>query len=174
MNWELIGQIIGIIAPVLTVISYQLNTKRSVMLVLTGATVAICINYFLLGATSGFVLNVVGLARNICCIFVKEKSKGSYIVGGVFALVMCILGVFSWQGIHSLLIIVGLAINTVFMALGNPQRLRQSILLTSTLILLYNVIEFTLGGIVNELLAISSSVVGIIRFREGAEKSKKI
>ena len=59
-----------------------------------------------------------------------------------------------------------LAINTVFMALGVPQWLRKSILLTSMLILIYNILEFSVGGMINEVLAISSVVVGIVRFRK--------
>ena len=170
MPWEIIGQIIGILAPILTVISYQMNTKRSVLAVLTGATVATCVSYLMLGATSGFVLNLVCLARNVCCFFVKEKTKGSYVIATVFAIAMCVLGATSWQGIHSLLIIAGLAINTVFVALGVPMWLRKSILLTSTLVLIYNIIEFTVGGIVNELLAIGSAAIGIVRYRKDAEK----
>ena len=77
---------------------------------------------------------------------------------------MCVLGATSWQGIHSLLIISGLAINTVFVALGVPQWLRKSILLTSTLVLIYNIIEFSVGDIANEVLAIASAIVGIVRF----------
>ena len=169
MTLEILGQIIGIIAPILTVVSYQMNTKRSVLIALSGATVATCISYFLIGATSGFALNIACLIRNACCFFVKEKTKGSYVIGGVFAIIMCVLGAMSWQGIHSLLIIAGLAINTVFVALGVPMWLRKSILLTSTLVLIYNLIEFTVGGIVNELLAIGSSVVGIIRYRNNAK-----
>ena len=167
---EIIGQLIGIAAPILTVISYQMNTKRSVLLTLTGATVATCISYFLLGATSGFVLNIACLLRNFCCFFVKEKTKGSYIIAAVFAVIMSILGIYSWQGIHSLLIIAGLVINTVFVSIGVPQWLRKSILLTSTLVLIYNIIEFSVGGSANEALAIGSSVVGIIRFRKSREK----
>ena len=170
---ELIGQIIGILAPILTVISYQLNTKRSILIALTGATVATAVSYFLLGATSGFVLNVVCLVRNLFCFFVKEKTKGAYLVGGIFAVLMCILGAFSWQGIHSLLSIAGLAINTVFVAIGVPNWLRKSILLTSTMVLIYNIVEFTVGGIANEALAIISAAVGILRYRKCGEKIEK-
>lgn len=167
MLWEIIGQIIGIIAPILTVVSYQMNTKRSVLIALSGATLATCISYMLIGATSGFVLNVVCLIRNLICFFIKEKTVGAYTIAITSAVIMCVIGAFSWQGPHSLLIIVGLVINTVFVSLGVPQWLRMSILLTSTLVLIYNVIEFTFGGIANEALAIGSSVVGIIRFRKG-------
>ena len=166
MDQEIIGQALSIIAPILTVISYQFNSKTNVLLALTGATLATCIAYLLLEATSGFVLNAVCLIRNAFCFFVKEKTKGSYIVGGVFAASMCVFGAFSWQGLFSLLIIAGLAINTVFVALGDPQWLRKSILLTSTLVIIYNIIVFSIGGIINEALAIASSVVGIIRFQK--------
>ena len=71
----------------------------------------------------------------------------------------------------SLLIIVALAANTVFLSFGNPQLLRKSILATSSLVLLYNIFVFSLGGIANEALAIGSSVVGIFRFRQETRKN---
>ena len=79
------------------------------------------------------------------------------------------LGVLSWQGPISLLIIIALAVNTVFLSFGNPQLLRYSILFTSTAILIYNVYVFTIGGIANEAVAIISSVVGIIRFKKSTD-----
>ena len=84
------------------------------------------------------------------------------------------LGALSWQGPISLLVIIALALNTMVMSLGKPQLLRQSVLLTSSMILVYNIFVFSLGGIVNESVAIVSSAIGIVRFvankkREGAE-----
>ena len=70
----------------------------------------------------------------------------------------------SWQGPISLLVIIALAINTIVMSLGKPQRLRESVLLTSSMVLVYNIFVFSLGGIVNESVAIVSSVIGIVRF----------
>ncbi|MBQ8408496.1 MAG: YgjV family protein [Clostridia bacterium] len=171
MIQEIIGQLIGIVAPILTIITYQLNTKNKMFTVLTAATVCTCVSYLLLGATSGFVLNIVCIVRNICYCLQKEGTRGMYISGGIFAAVMCALGAFSWQGTHSLLIIAALAINTVYMSFGKPQLLRKSILLTSTLVLIYNIIEFSLGGIINESLALGSAVVGIVRFWKEPKKN---
>ena len=84
MYRELIGQIIGIIAPIMTVISYQLNTKKKVLFVLSAATVATCISYLLLGATVGFALNIVCLLRNICCFF-SYGAKRMCGYGSVFS-----------------------------------------------------------------------------------------
>ena len=79
---------------------------------------------------------------------------------------MAVVGAFSWQGPISLLIIIALIINTFFLSLGNPQKLRYSILFTSTMVIIYNAYVFTIGGLMNETIAIISSIIGIIRFRK--------
>ena len=166
MTQEIIGQIIGIVAMVITAISYQVNTKKSLLFIQTLATAATCISYLFLGASSGFLLNIVCIMRNIFFYFQKEGTKGIYISTSVFMAFMAVLGAFSWQGPISLLIIIALVVNTFFLSLGKPQVLKYSILLTSSMILIYNVYVFTIGGILNESIAIASAAVGIFRFRK--------
>ncbi|MBR6709049.1 MAG: YgjV family protein [Clostridia bacterium] len=166
MDPNIIGQILGIFAPILTVVTYQMNTKKSLLIVLTSATVCTCLSYLLLGATSGFSLNIVCVLRNLCFYFQHEGSKANTVSALLLAAVMVIFGALSWQGPISLLIMIALAINTICMSLGNPQRLRKSILLTSSLVLIYNVVVFSIGGMINESLAIGSAIVGIIRFKQ--------
>jgi predicted membrane protein len=106
--------------------------------------------------------------RNGVFFFFDKNQKGmAYrIAAALLAICMVVLGVLSWQGWVSLLIIVALALNTLFMAFGTPQRLRQSVCFTSALVLAYNICVFSVGGIMNEALAIISSVVGILRYRK--------
>ena len=162
----IIGQVLGIAATIITGISYQMNSKRSLLLVQTIATLCTCLAYLFLGAASGFALNIVCIVRNVVFYFQKNTGKGPLLTASLLALCMVVIGAFSWQGPVSLLIIVALAANTVFLSFGDPQLLRKSILGTSTMVLLYNVFVFSLGGIANESLAIISSIVGIIRFRK--------
>ena len=163
---QIIGQALGILATVITIISYQMNTKRSLLLVQTAATACTCLAYLFLGAASGFALNVVCIIRNVVFYFQKDSGKAHTLTALTLALAMVVLGILSWQGPVSLLIITALAANTVFLSFGNPQLLRKSILGTSTLVLLYNIFVFSLGGIANEALSIVSSLVGILRFRQ--------
>ena len=166
----ILGQALGILATVITVISYQMNTKRSLLLVQTTATACTCLAYLFLGASSGFALNTVCIVRNIVFYFQKEHKKVN-IPAVLLALAMVGMGLLSWQGPVSLLIIAALAANTLFMSVGDPQLLRKSVLVTSTMILLYNILVFSLGGIANEGLSVISSAVGIVRFRR--EKTEK-
>lgn len=168
---QIVGQILGILATIITGISYQMNTKRSLLLVQTAATACTCLAYLFLGAASGFALNVVCIIRNVVFYFQKGSGKGHMIPALLLATAMVVLGALSWQGPVSLLIIAALAANTVFLSFGNPQLLRKSILGTSSLVLLYNIFVFSLGGIANESLAIVSSLVGIVRFRQETQET---
>lgn len=172
---EIIGQALGIVATVITVISYQVNRKRALLAVQSAATLSTCLGYLFLGAISGFALNIVCLVRNGVFFALNRNQKG--ILYRVFALLlsaaMVVLGVLSWQGPVSLLIIVALMLNTLFMAFGTPQVLRKSVCFTSALVLLYNVFVFSIGGIMNEGLAIASSVVGILRYRKEKQPDPK-
>lgn len=174
MTKEIVGQILSFIAMAITFSSYQVNTKSKLLITQTLATVFTCASYLFLNAMSGFVLNIVCIVRNIAFYFQNEKSKFNYVSACIFAVAMAFLGVLSWQGYISLLIIVALAINTIFLSLGKPQLLRKSILLTSSLILFYNIFVFSLGGILNETIAIVSSIVGIIRFHKENNKQQQV
>ena len=78
--------------------------------------------------------------------------------------VMGVVGAVFWEGYLSLILIVALVANTFFIALGRPQILRYSIIVTSTLCLIYNIVIFSIGGILLEAISVISAIVGAIRF----------
>ena len=166
MAGEIIGQAFGIATTVLSALSYQANTKKKLLFIQSSAIICICISYLLLGADSGFALNLVCLIRNILFYFIKEKTKPYYVATAIIILLISAVGALSWQGPISLLIILALVINTYFISLGKPQLLRYSLFLTCVMVLIYNVEFHSVGGILNEILSMVSAVIGIIRFRK--------
>jgi len=163
----LIGQAFGILSVILTFVTYQCKGKRSLLLAQTSASAAMILHYLFLGASTGCMLNVICVLRNIVYFFKDKRPLDSPVIPYILAVIMGVVGAFSWNGLPSLLIISALMINTVFLA-RSPQSLRKSILLTSSLILIYNIFNFTIGGIINEAVAIVSSAIGIYRFRKKA------
>lgn len=163
------GQILGWTAALFTFLSYQCKSHKKLLAVQTLSTVSICISYLFLGAWSGMLLNVVCLIRNFI-IFRKDIKIFSYKCWAyILAAVMAVVGIFSWQGPISILMIVALAINTIFLYFPNVQNLRKSIILTSTMVIIYNAYFSVWGGVANEAIAITSSIIGIIRFRSKKE-----
>ena len=171
----LIGQILGFIAPIITFVSYQVNSKKKLLILQTAATLTTCLSYLLLGASSGFALNIVCIIRNVAFFFQDSKSRMNMISACILAAVMGGLGFLSWEGPISLLVIFALAANTIFMSFGDAQLLRKSVICTSSMILIYNfcIPNPTIGGIINESVAIVASIIGIIAFvKMKKEKTK--
>ena len=94
MPQQIIGQALGIIGTILTFVSYQAKTKRSLLIIQSSATLCICISYLLLGATAGFALTVVSLVRNAVFYMQKEKTRAAYVSAGILALAMTVVGFF--------------------------------------------------------------------------------
>jgi hypothetical protein len=161
-----IGQAFGILATLITLLSYQTNSNKRLLAIQTAATLSNCLSYLFLQAYSGFALNIVCILRNLVYYFQKPKTTVNRLSALLLASAMIPLGALSWQGPVSLLIISALALNTLIMSLGNPQLLRKSILLTSTMVLIYSCSVFSIGSILNESLAIISSIIGIVRFHK--------
>lgn len=164
---EIIGQVLGVVAMILFCLSYQTNTKRGLLIVQTAGATSICLSYLFLGAMSGFALNIICVTRNIIYYFINNRPRLTLGISIGLALAMGAVGALSWEGPISLLIILPLMANTVFMSFGNPQLLRKSVVLTSSTILVYDIFVFTIGGIISESLSVISSIIGIIRYRKG-------
>ena len=162
----IIGQIISVVAVLITFLTYQMRSTRGIMLTLSAATVVACIAYAILGGTTALWLNIVGIVRNICYTF-ERKNKFVYIsLPILLALIMTVMSVFLWEGYHSLFFVVGLALNTLALGYFSPNNLRKSLLLTCSLILIYNLFVPSIGGAINEIVAITSAIVGLIRYRK--------
>jgi len=167
---DLTGQILGWLAALLTFLSYQHKDHKKLIVIQSLSTLSICISYLFLNAWSGMLLNVVCLVRNF--IIYKKNLKifsysfWPYLLSGI----MGIMGAISWQGPMSLLIVVALAANTLFLYFPNVQNLRKSVLVTSTMILIYNVYYTVWGGVANEMIATVSSMIGIYRYKDAKKQ----
>jgi asparagine N-glycosylation enzyme membrane subunit Stt3 len=122
-----------------------------------------CLQYLLIGAYSGFALNIVCIIRNVLfCHRDKRLLSGKWMPFAM-AVVMAAVSALSWEGYHSIIIVAGLMINTVCMAFCDAQGLRKSILVTCPMVIVYNVIERSYSGIISESVSLCSAIIGIIR-----------
>ncbi len=163
---EIIGQALGIICVLLGFVNYQLKTHKQVLYVNILTVACFSLHYFLIGAYVGMALNGVAVLRNIVYYFTGKNEKNNKIAATIFTVIMGAMGALSWQGAYSILIILGLMINSYCMSLQNPNALRKSILVSSPLVLLYNFFVLSIGGIVYESVGMLSAVIGLLRYKE--------
>lgn len=171
IDWiMLIGQILGIVAVILGFITYQMRSPKALLIVNLITCGVFCAHYLLIGAISGFVLNALGIVRNLVYTNRDKKIFSSPVWPYIFAVIMLIAGLVTWQDWRTILMICALVINSVCLSLKNAQHIRYSLLITCPLVMLYDILVHSYGGIVYEGMSIVSAVIGIIRFRRQKEK----
>ncbi|MBQ9859932.1 MAG: YgjV family protein [Clostridia bacterium] len=162
---EIIGQMFGILAMVFSILTWQMNSHKKMMVMQIICASTFVVHYVLLGAYTGAVVNGVAVVRNI--IFYHREKKIFSGVGWVilFAALMAVCGAVSGyrEGWISLFMIVGMVINTLSLSCTNPQLVRKIILCSSPLMLVYNILTISIGGIINESLSMCSAVSALIR-----------
>ena len=166
----LIGQIVGIVAIIFGFVSYQVKTKRMLLFMQGVVAFLFCTHYALLGAYTGLSMNVVALIRNIVYNKVNQGSRAGRLMPIIFIVILCGISIITWEAWYSLFAICGIVVNTYCMSFKNPQNVRKSIFISSPLVLCYNVFSWSVGGIIYEMVAIASSLIGFLRNREKSVK----
>ncbi len=161
---EVLTQIIGIAAMIFSVFSFQMNRHKHIMIMQILATSLFGLQYFLLGAYTGMAVDAVAVVRGIVFYNKDKKWASSNIWIAVFIIMFIVSGIFTWQGPSSLLMTGAMILNTFSFSFTKPKLVRSTILISSPLVLIYNIITGSIGGIINEICVELSSVVGLLRY----------
>ena len=177
---EMIAQGFGIVAMAMNCLSYQHKNRRTVLLFQLIGSVLFAVNFFMLGAFAGALLNAVGITRAL--VFINKERLNArhpawliaysclYILS--YVLVFTVFGKEPTVGnlIVELLPVVGMVLTTISFRYDDACAIRRFGLFNSPLWLAYNLFCFSIGAIICESISIISIVVGILRFDR--QKSK--
>jgi len=160
---QVVGQGMGMLAVVLGFACFQMRTQKKLLILQTLSIVAFCLHYYLIGAVSGLVTNIIGIVRNMAYYHREKGVFSGRWVPVFFAILLGVGGLFSWEGFETLFVVAGVVIHTLCLSLKDPQMIRRSVLVSSPLLLIYNILVLSIGGIVFEAAAILSSLIGLWR-----------
>ena len=167
MKPETLGQIISIAGMILTVSSFQLKTRKKILLFQTLGSSLWLISYLLLGTWAGVYINLVFLIRNVIFYFRQDKKWAQSIAWLPIMAAACIAaGVIGYKTPWDLLPVVGAVIGTFSMYMSNENMLRVLKLGESPCWLIYNSSIPNIGGIICEVCSLTSLIVGLIRYRK--------
>ena len=167
---DILGQIISVIGMVLTILSFQMKTRKQILVMQTVGSSFFLLSYLMLGSWTGVCLNGVFLVRNIVFYFGKDKawarSKLWLPVLLVAAVAAGAVGYHSWLDI---LPIIGSIFGTFALYMTDENMLRLLKLGDSPCWLIYNCTVPSTGGIICEVFNIISIIVGLIRYKKPKE-----
>lgn len=172
---EIIGQIFGIIGLFIFVSSFQSNNSRKLVLIQGIGGLMFFINFLLIGAYGGAFFNLTVLVRGL--LYSKKDGKLwkpilvelLFTAAYVYSLFLIKDDIF--QIILTTLPFLSLFIMSILMWKENGKTIRYfQIAALSPTWLIHNIFNFTLGGIITEILNIVSASVSLVRFKD--ENSK--
>ena len=155
MDWiMLIGQALGVVAVILGFVTYQMKSPKALLIVNLITCGVFCLHYLLIGAISGAVMNGLGILRNVVYTNRDKKIFSSPAWPFIWAAVMLVAGLITWQDWRSVLMVCALVINSMALSMKNAQHIRYSLLITCPLVMIYDVLLHSYGGIVYEGMSI--------------------
>ena len=170
---ELIAQAIGIIAMMFNILSYQGKKQRTVITMQLLGSSLFAINFLMLGATVGGILNIIAAVRAILFIF-SDKLKAhkiywlivftaSYIA--VYVLTFTLFGkeATPLNLIIEILPVIGMLSLDIGYRLKDSASIRKCGLVSSPSWLIYNFAVGSWGAIICEIITLASIFVGMLR-----------
>ncbi len=170
----IIAQALSIIAMFFNCISYLQKKKSTLLICQLVGSIFFGINFLLLGAMSGALLNVISVIRAIVFLW-KDKLHAdnaiwtSAFIASYLACYALVFTVFGKQPtvpnliIEVLPVLANIALNLSY-RYSNTKMVRRYGLVSSPLWLTYNIACFSVGAMICETLNIFTIIVGIIKY----------
>lgn len=162
-TYEITAQTVGIIAMLVNISSFQCKDTKKLYICQSIGAGLFMINYIMLGAYTGAVLNLLGVLR-ACVMMQGDKLHKKYVLA-LLVLAQAAAGIITFDGsIMSFVPVAAQIIGTFTMwsGKGNIIRIGQ-FFAVSPLWIVYNVVSRSIGGLICELLTVLSIVIYVIR-----------
>jgi len=169
---DVIAQILGIAAMLLGILSFQCMKVRNYYIMVALSGLLFSVNYIMIGAFTGAVLNFLSIIRAF--IFVNKKHcrdmKWLILVCGMYVVSAVVIQIFFYidfvQLLLSLATLTTMLVITYAMWIDNPDSIRWlTIFVSSPIWILHNSINFTIGGICCDTFSMVSAIIYLVRVK---------
>ena len=162
---ELWGQIISVIAMVAIILSFQCKSNKKLAFVYgTGATL-FAVSYFMLGQPSAALYNIISAVFSIMCLKERFKTKLNF---GIIVALFIAATYFTYENWWSLVLMSAVVASAYSMMFKSGKFIRNiRFFYISPVWLINNTIMcFSIGGLICEIITMTSVIVSFIRFRK--------
>ena len=167
---ELIGQAVGFVAIAIAFLSFQMKRKSAILAVQALANFVWAIHFIMIGALAGFTLNLIATARNL--LYAKRDShkwlRGVWLPTVISVIIVAIslyTAILNNSWIDTILI-PSTILSSYSYCYGSERVIRNSTVFVSLTWLIFNIVSFSVSGVVAEVFNLTSLTIAIIRFRK--------
>ncbi len=159
MSPFLISQILVTIAICFDLLSFQFKERPKIIACLIISCILISCHFAILGYWTATGLGLLATVRFMASLFTTSKK-----VMGLFMCASVAISIVSYSGILSILSCLGSLFGTVGTFCKDDKRLRQILLVGTSLWLVHNILAKSPTAVLMEALFIASNLVGYYRF----------
>jgi len=160
---NIIAQIIGVFGLVCSLLSFQMKKRKWIMAFQMTASLSFSAQLFLLGAITGGCVDMISFIRTMIFSQNGKKWASSPIWLYVFIAIMIGTGLLTWQNAWDILPIAGSILSTIALWMKREKHIRLISLAVGPCWLVYNLVKGAWSGALNEVLAMTSIVIGLLR-----------
>lgn len=162
---EIWGQITGIVAMVAIILSFQCKSNRKLAFVYGTGAALFAISYFMLGQPSAALYNIISAIFSIMCLKNRLKTKLNF---GIIVALFVIATYFTYENWWSLILMIAVIATAYSMMFKSGTFIRNIRFFFISPVWLINntVICFSIGGIICEIITMTSVIVSFIRYRK--------
>lgn len=166
LTMPILANIIGVLAVALFVLSYQLKTRRNIILTKIVSGFLYVVQYIMLGAFEGAMLDTAAFFVSILAFyrgsaFIGKHLPLSIVVSELF--IVC-AGLTVYESPLSLLPIAGALLETIALWLKRERAIRLVSIFSTPFWLIYNLMSTAYGSAIGSVIAFVSLTVAIIRY----------
>ena len=171
----IVSQVIGFLAVASFLLSYQLKKRKDIILCNVLSRCLYILQYILLGAFEGAVLDVLGAISSVIAAkkhlpFIKKHTR-IFVV--CMDLIIVAAGLLLYVNPFSLLPIAGVLLHTTAFWINDEKIIRRVSLLGSPFWMIYNFSCLAYGSAVGDFLTMVSIVIAMIKYRNLKNNSEE-
>ncbi|MBE6591046.1 MAG: YgjV family protein [Ruminococcaceae bacterium] len=164
------AQIVGVIGIVFSLLSFQFSSRKLILLFQMTASLMFSLQLFMVNAITGGCLDLISFVRTLFFLNNTKKWASSRVWLFVFIALMVASGIYTYENGWSLLPIAGSVLSTVALWMKDPKKIRLISLLVGPCWIVYNLVHGAHTGALNEVLAMSSIILGLVRHDRNTKK----
>lgn len=159
------AQIFGLVAMSINILSWQIKNPRWIIFSYCPASALWAIQYLLLGAPLGAIMNICGSCKDGALAFIKDKYV-PFLIGAFLTVTWCVGLYFFKNWFDVLPLIAGTIINLALLQRDNRPLVSRAGVIATSCWIIYNYIVGSYMGFICGCLVIISSTVGMARFEK--------
>ena len=175
----IIPQIVGLLAVGAFFLSYQQKKRRNIIITNVISRVLYILQYILLGAFAGAVLDVLGILSSVLAEkkdipFIKKHQKAVFISVNILITAAGICLALYNRSVLDLLPIIGVLLHTTAFWISDERIIRRVSLLGSPFWFVYNFLSHAYGSAVGDILSMVSIIIAMIKYRKQKEDKTNV